>query len=98
MTLASTKGAMFPDSLDPDDKTMRDRLATLSGDAFDRAYMRDMVADHDKDVDAFKRASASLSDVALKAWVAKTLPTLEEHQKSAKAINAKLATGTTGQK
>ena len=62
----------------------------LYADAFDRAYMQDMVKDHDKDVAAFKRASTMAADADLKAWAAKTLPTLEEHQKQAKSINAKL--------
>jgi putative membrane protein len=97
-TLASSKGVTLPDALDPAHKSTQDRLAKLSGEAFDRAYMRDMVADHDKDVAAFKHASTSLADADLKAWAGNTLPTLEEHQKSAKSINSKLAAGTTGKK
>jgi putative membrane protein len=53
--------------------------------------MREMVSDHDKDVAAFKKQSASASDADLKAWAAKTLPTLQEHQTMAKQINGKLA-------
>jgi putative membrane protein len=89
-TLASSKGMTLPADLDPAHKAASDRLAKLSGAAFDRAYMQEMVKDHDKDVAAFKRASATATDADLKGWAGKTLPTLEEHQKMAKSINAKL--------
>jgi putative membrane protein len=89
-SLASQKGVTLPPSPDAAQKATQARLTKLSGDAFDRAYMQDMVKDHDKDVAAFKRASTMAADADLKAWAAKTLPTLEEHQKQAKSINAKL--------
>lgn len=89
-TLASSKGMTLPADLDAAHKALSDRLAKLSGAAFDRAYMQEMVKDHDKDVAAFKRASGTANDADLKAWAGKTLPTLEEHQKMAKSINAKL--------
>jgi len=89
-SLASQKGVSLPPSPDAAQKATQARLSKLSGDAFDRAYMQDMVKDHDKDVTAFKRASTTAADADLKAWAAKTLPSLEEHQKQAKSINAKL--------
>jgi putative membrane protein len=50
------------------------------------------VKDHDKDVAAFKHASTSAADADLKAWAAKTLPTLQDHQTQAKSISAKVGT------
>ncbi len=50
--------------------------------------MQDMVKDHDKDVVAFRHASTAATDADLKAWAAKTLPTLQEHQKLAKSLSA----------
>jgi len=87
---ASQKGVTLPSAPDPAAKATQDRLSKLSGAAFDKAYMQDMVKDHDKDVAAFKHASTSAADADLKAWAAKTLPTLQEHQTQAKSINAKL--------
>jgi len=49
-----------------------------------------MVKDHDADVAAFQREAKSGKDADVKAWAAKTLPTLQEHQKQAKDIKAKL--------
>jgi putative membrane protein len=52
-----------------------------------------MVADHNKDVAAFQHAAKTAKDADLKAWAGKTLPTLEEHQKMAKEISAKVRGG-----
>src|SRR6185503_13939707 len=57
----------------------KDKLAKLSGADFDREYMDMMVKDHVKDVKEFEEASAKAKDADLKAWAAKTLPTLREH-------------------
>ena len=65
-------------------------LSTKSGAAFDKAYMEDMVKDHDKDVKEFQEASSKAKDPDLKAWIDKTLPTLQEHQKMAHDIAGKL--------
>jgi putative membrane protein len=94
--LASAKGVTVPASLDAAHKAAQEKLSKLTGAAFDRAYMEEMVKDHDKDVAAFRRASTTAADAELKAWAAKTLPTLEEHQKMSKSIHAKL--GSAGAK
>jgi putative membrane protein len=73
-------------------------MEKLSGAAFDRAYMADMVADHVADVAEFQRASKTAKDPDLKAWAAKTLPTLQDHLKSAKEINAKVHGGAPAKK
>jgi putative membrane protein len=90
---AQQKNVTLPTELDAKHKSERDRLAKLSGDAFDKAYMRLMVADHTHDVAAFKKESTAAKDPDLKAWAGKTLPTLEEHMKLAKETNAKVAGG-----
>jgi len=88
---AQQKNVTLPTELDAKHKATKDRLAKLSGEAFDKAYMHEMVTDHTHDVSAFKRESTSAKDPDLKAWAGKTLPTLEEHMKLAKETNAKVA-------
>ena len=88
---ASQKSVNLPTELDAKHKAEHAKLEKLSGDAFDRAYMSSMVADHNKDVAEFQKQSKSAKDPDLKAWAAKTLPTLQDHQKSAKEINAKVS-------
>jgi len=95
-TLASQNGVTLPTTLEPAHKVTLDRLSKLAGASFDRAYMQDMVKDHDKDVAAFKRASTTAADPDLKAWAGKTLPTLEEHQKLAKSVSAKVSAAGKG--
>jgi putative membrane protein len=92
---ATQKSVTLPAEPDAAAKAIEARLSKLSGAAFDKAYMQDMVKDHDKDVAAFTHASTSASDSDLKAWAAKTLPTLKEHQTMAKSIHAKVGTGAT---
>jgi putative membrane protein len=82
--LASQKGAAVPTTLDRSHQAVYDRLAKLNGAAFDRAYMKDMVKDHDKDVKAFQKEANSGKDADLKAWASQTLSTLKEHQDQAK--------------
>src|SRR6478672_8230657 len=93
-SLAQSKNVTLPTDLDPKDKATHDRLAKLSGAAFDRAYMQHMLADHRKDVNEFKKESTSGKDSDVKAWASKTLPTLEEHLKLAQDANK--AVGTSG--
>lgn len=68
----------LPTSIDAKHRANHDRFAKLSGAEFDRAYVRDMVEDHKKDVAAFTRESMSGKDSEVKTWAAKTLPTLRE--------------------
>jgi putative membrane protein len=95
---AQQKNVTLPTELDAKHKATHDRLSKLSGDTFDKAYMREMVSDHEKDVAAFKKESSAAHDPDLKAWVTKTLPTLEDHLKMAHETYKKVSgtAGTTG--
>lgn len=88
--LAASKGITLPTDLDATHQATYDRLSKLSGAEFDRAYMADMVKDHHEDVNEFRRESKSGSDPDVKAWAAKTLPTLEHHLQMAESTNAKV--------
>ena len=88
--IASGKTLDLPTSLGPKHMAIRDKLAKLSGDAFDRAYMAEMVRDHDQAVQLFQRASKSGSDAEIKAFAEKHLPHLREHQKMARDLSSKV--------
>jgi putative membrane protein len=79
MTLVEQKGLSAPTTLDHKHQQEADRLATLQGAAFDRAYIQHMVKDHEADVKLFSTQAKQGKDPELKAFAAKTLPTLEEH-------------------
>ncbi|HEX4786684.1 MAG TPA: DUF4142 domain-containing protein [Candidatus Sulfotelmatobacter sp.] len=84
--VASPENITLPTSLDAKDEATKQKLSALSGAAFDRAYMSDMVGDHTKDVSEFRHESASSRNPAVKDFATKTLPTLESHLKEAKKI------------
>jgi putative membrane protein len=94
-SLAQSKNVTLPAELDAKHKSTKDRLSKLSGAQFDRAYMQEMVSDHQKDVSEFRKQSQSAKDAELKAWAAKTLPTLQEHLQMAQAASRN-AVGTSG--
>jgi len=87
--VAQKEGVTLPTKLDAKDAATKARLEKLSGEAFDRAYMKDMVADHTKDVREFKNEAKNGKDPDVKNFAAQTAPTLEDHLKEAKNIAPK---------
>ena len=68
---------------------LKSKLSALSGAEFDREYMRQMVSHHTSAVAMFERQSTRGNDSELKSWVAKALPTVQEHLQMARDISAK---------
>ncbi|GAB2980089.1 DUF4142 domain-containing protein [Mucilaginibacter puniceus] len=64
-------------------------LSSKSGVEFDKGYMEMMITDHEKAIELFKGVGNNTSGT-IQDFAAKTLPTLQEHLDSAKAINASL--------
>ena len=91
---AASKNITLPTQLDAEHKKLSDRLSKLSGAAFDREYMQAMVDGHKKVAADVRKESQSGSDADLKAWAAKTLPTVEEHLKHAEMVNRTVHTGS----
>ena len=87
--VAAEEHIRLPQGLSARDKAIKDALAKLSGDDFDRAYMKDMVQDHRQDVAEFERESKSTQDPAVKGFAMQTLPTLRDHLKEAQRIAPK---------
>ena len=72
---------------------VRDQLSTLAGPAFDRAYIQEMLVDHQKDVDEFEHEAQSGRDLDLQAWAATTLPMLRERLQLARTIHTQVVLG-----
>lgn len=64
-----------------------DELKDLSGKEFDAAYQNNQEDAHEDAVDVFKRYASEGDNADLKAWAAKTLPTLEHHLKMAEDLD-----------
>jgi putative membrane protein len=59
MALAARSGFTLDTTLTSEQQQTMSRLQGMSGQAFDRAYMTDMVQDHTKDVQTFKQEATS---------------------------------------
>jgi putative membrane protein len=86
MTTASSKGITLPTELDDKHRQHVTKLSGMSGAEFDRAYVKMMVSDHEKDVSAFEKQSTRGADPDLKAFASSTLPTLQEHLQMARSL------------
>jgi putative membrane protein len=84
--VASQENVNLPEGLSKKDQTRYDKLSKLSGDAFDRAYARDMVKDHQNDIAAFEQEAKNGRDADIRSFASETLPTLEDHLKMAREM------------
>jgi len=72
-------GVTLPDHVDLETKAAEAKLELLSGKAFDKAYIKNMVEDHHKDLQEFRKEEASTGYPAFKAAVAKGETVIKEH-------------------
>jgi putative membrane protein len=77
------------DALSPENRKLIDSISKLSGSDFDKAYMRQMVIDHEKAVSIFKDETQE-REASVQDFAKKTLPTIQMHLDSAKAIDVSL--------
>jgi putative membrane protein len=68
-----------PESLDSKHQSRIDKLAKLSGDQFDKAYVKDQLKDHQADVGTFTAEAQNGSVPNVKLFASSTLPTLQQH-------------------
>lgn len=83
--LAAKKGVTLP-TAPPDDKTKRlDKMAKAKD--FDKEFVEEVgLDDHKKDIKLFETASKGADDADVKAFAAKTLPTLKAHREHAEGM------------
>ncbi len=79
MPILAAKDVTVPQQLDEKHRRTHRRLSKMRGAEFDRAYMRDMVEDHEKDVKKFRQEAEHANDADLKGFAQQTLPVLEQH-------------------
>ena len=85
--IAKQQNLTLPTRPDAASAATEQRLQSSSGTAFDSAYARDMVEDHQQDVADFQKEASSGQDPALKAFAQKYLPVLQHHLQMAQQIN-----------
>jgi putative membrane protein len=86
MVSAGKVKAQVPTALDSGHQSKLDKLKGLNGDDFTKQYDSDQVSAHKDAVNLFERYSKGGENADLKAWVGKTLPTLQGHLKMAQDL------------
>jgi putative membrane protein len=66
-----------------------DKMAKMTGAAFDQAYVQDMVKDHELDIAEFEAADKEVKDADLKKFIEKTVPVMKHHLAMVKKLAAK---------
>jgi len=84
--VVASKGVNLPAEVKGKEKAELDKLSKASGAAFDKAFARQQVADHKKDIAEFEREANNGQDPDIKAFATKTLPTLKEHLRMAQDL------------
>lgn len=89
-TLAKSKGVMISVVTDPaDTEVMKDLENTDTGKDFDAAFLEQLEDDHQEAISLYEDAAEDSKDAEVKAWAAKTLPTLREHLNQIQALMKK---------
>ncbi len=84
--IASAKGIELPDSPNVAQAASIEMLKRLSGETFDRIFIRTLVRDHEVDMAAFKEEARSGLDPDARGFATATLPTLQTHIEQIRAI------------
>ncbi len=78
-SVAGQIGVEPPTTLTPMDKALEVRLQALSGDDFDKAYIKAMLKDHEKDLAAFQKEANTGTSSAVKDAAAQGQQVVSAH-------------------
>lgn len=85
-TLARNSRVTVDTDLGPAEEQTVERLERLSGDAFDRAYIGDMIRYHERDLAAFQQAAATAQSPEVRRLATSGTTTIREHLALARQI------------
>lgn len=83
-TLAQNKGVTLPTTLPKHEQGELDKMSKAKN--FDQEFVKENVKDHKKDIKEFEKESKDAKDPDVKAFAAKTLPTLQMHLQKAEDL------------
>lgn len=90
--LASQKKVTLPDTMDDDQKKEFDKLGKLSGNDFDKEYVKYEVKDHKEDVKDQGKEMKSTSDPDLKKFATASYDTVSKHKEIVDELHRTLGT------
>jgi putative membrane protein len=80
-TIAAAENVKLPTSASVGQMAAKAKLEMLSGDTFDKSYIKNQLKAHRRTVALFKKEVATGQDAQAKAFATETLPTLQAHLK-----------------
>jgi putative membrane protein len=86
MSIASKKGVTLSSDLDKMHESKYEAMTILTGESFDKAYIKDMIAGHKKNINLYEDEVKKGEDADLKEYATKTLPTLQAHLKHLQSL------------
>jgi putative membrane protein len=86
--LAASKQVSLPDSPSMMQKASKTKLNMMSGDSFDKSYVKGMIEDHKQDIKEFQKEASEGKDSDARAFASAILPTLQKHLEKIQAIAA----------
>jgi putative membrane protein len=87
-SLADSKSIALPNGASIGDMATKAKLDVLSGETFDKSYIKSQLKAHREAIALFKKEAASGRDPDAKAFASETLPTLEKHMKAIRRVAA----------
>lgn len=85
--LAASKNITLPAAPGEEKQKVATDLSAKSGKDFDKAYIDQMVDDHQKTVKLFEDGQKNVKDADIKAFIDKTLPVLKSHLDHVKSLD-----------
>jgi putative membrane protein len=90
--VAKDSGVTAPTGPSAKQKSEYEKMAKMSGAAFDKAFAEHMVADHKKDISEYQK-EAKKTDAAGK-YASDSLPVLQKHLQTAQSLQTKSTSGS----
>jgi putative membrane protein len=84
--LASSKNVTLPTTASVGQMATKAKLDVLSGDTFDKSYVKGQISAHRDTIALFRKEISSGQDADAKAFATATLPTIKAHLKAITAI------------
>lgn len=88
--VAGKKGVNLPREVSSAQSSAASRLEQMSGEAFDKQFVNTMLDNHNDDIKIYQANAQNSQDADIKAYAAKTLPTLEAHLRRVAELKAKM--------
>lgn len=85
--IAAEKNIQLPAKASEDKQQVAIQLSSKNGSDFDKAYIAQMIKDHEASLQLFETGQQTVKDSMLKAFIDNTLPVLRKHMEHVNTLN-----------